>query len=105
MRWRRKTLTLTLSRERERGWTAQAVHLLPLAGEGWDEGLLSMTEAEAALRLATLAAEIARHNALYHTEDAPEISDAEYDALVRENAALEAQFPHLVRDDSPSRQV
>ncbi|MGE3231785.1 MAG: NAD-dependent DNA ligase LigA [Hyphomicrobium sp.] len=64
-----------------------------------------MTEAEAAERLAFLAAEIARHNALYHTEDAPEISDADYDALVRENAALEKQFPHLIREDSPSRQV
>ncbi|WP_207774723.1 NAD-dependent DNA ligase LigA [Sphingosinicella sp. YJ22] len=64
-----------------------------------------MTEAEAAERLAFLAAEIARHNALYHTDDAPEISDAEYDALGRENAALEKQFPHLVRADSPSRQV
>ncbi|HEV2816482.1 MAG TPA: NAD-dependent DNA ligase LigA [Allosphingosinicella sp.] len=64
-----------------------------------------MTEADVAAELKRLAAEIARHNALYHTEDAPEISDAEYDALVRENAALEAQFPHLVRADSPSRQV
>jgi len=52
-----------------------------------------------------LAAEIARHNRLYHTDDAPEISDADYDALVRENAALEAAFPHLIRADSPSRQV
>ena len=64
-----------------------------------------MREAEAAAELERLAQEIARHNALYHTEDAPEISDAEYDALVRENAELEAQFPDLVRADSPSRQV
>jgi len=64
-----------------------------------------VTEAEAAERLETLAREIARHNALYHSEDAPEISDAEYDALVRENAALEAEFPNLVREDSPSAQV
>jgi DNA ligase (NAD+) len=64
-----------------------------------------MTEAEAAGELERLAAEIARHNRLYHGEDAPEISDAEYDALVRRNAELEAQFPHLVREDSPSRQV
>jgi DNA ligase (NAD+) len=63
------------------------------------------TEQEAADRLAFLAAEIARHNRLYHSEDAPEISDAEYDALVRENAALEAEYPHLVRADSPSKLV
>jgi DNA ligase (NAD+) len=61
-----------------------------------------MTEAEAANRLMRLAREIARHNKLYHDKDAPEISDAEYDALTRENAALEAEFPHLVRADSPS---
>ncbi|ODU20573.1 MAG: DNA ligase (NAD(+)) LigA [Sphingomonas sp. SCN 67-18] len=52
-----------------------------------------------------LAKEIARHNALYHTDDAPEISDADYDALVRRNAELEAEFPHLVRADSPSASV
>jgi DNA ligase (NAD+) len=64
-----------------------------------------MTEAEAANRLMRLAREIARHNRLYHDQDAPEISDADYDALVRENAALEERFPHLVRTDSPSRAV
>ena len=52
-----------------------------------------------------LAKEIARHNKLYHDRDAPEISDAEFDALVQENAALEMRFPHLVRPDSPSRAV
>ena len=56
-------------------------------------------------RLAFLAAEIARHNRLYHDQDAPEIPDAEYDALVRENAALEAAHPALVRVDSPSGKV
>jgi DNA ligase (NAD+) len=55
--------------------------------------------------LAFLAAEIARHNRLYHGEDAPEISDADYDALVRRNAELEERYPELVRADSPSRQV
>ncbi len=59
----------------------------------------------AAERLAFLAAEIARHNRLYHDQDAPEISDAEYDALMRENNALEAKYPHLVRADSPPKQV
>jgi DNA ligase (NAD+) len=64
-----------------------------------------MTEAEAANRLMRLAREIARHNKLYHDNDAPEISDADYDALVRENAAIEAEFAHLVRADSPSKLV
>ena len=64
-----------------------------------------MGEAEAANELMRLARAIARHNRLYHAEDAPEISDAEYDALVRRNAELEAAFPQLVRADSPSAAV
>ncbi|WP_271438588.1 NAD-dependent DNA ligase LigA [Pontixanthobacter luteolus] len=64
-----------------------------------------ITEAEAANELMRLARQIARHDELYHAKDAPEISDAEYDALVRRNAELEAQFPHLVRPDSPSQKV
>ena len=52
-----------------------------------------------------LAKAIAHHNRLYYADDAPEISDAEYDALVRRNADLEAAFPHLVRADSPSQKV
>jgi DNA ligase (NAD+) len=64
-----------------------------------------LTEADAANELMRLARAIARHDRLYHAEDSPEISDAEYDALVRRNAELEAAFPHLVRDDSPSRKV
>ncbi len=64
-----------------------------------------MTEADAANELMRLAKQIAYHNARYHTDDAPEISDADYDALVRRNAALEAEFPHLVRDDSPNKVV
>lgn len=66
---------------------------------------LPVTEAEAAAELEMLASEIARHNRLYHTDDAPEISDAEYDALMRRNAAIEAVFPDLVRADSPSKLV
>lgn len=64
-----------------------------------------MTEAEAANRLMRLAREVAKHNRLYHDQDAPEISDADYDALIRENNALEAAFPHLIRADSPNAQV
>jgi DNA ligase (NAD+) len=65
----------------------------------------TISEAEAANRLMRLAKEIAKHNKLYHDRDAPEISDAEFDSLVRENAELEARFPHLVRTDSPSKGV
>jgi len=64
-----------------------------------------MRESEAAAELERLARAIAYHSRLYHTEDAPEISDADYDALVKRNNELEAQFPHLVRADSPSRLV
>src|SRR3569623_3384959 len=62
-------------------------------------------EADAAAELERLAAEIAHHNRLYHTDAAPEISDADYDALVRRNNAIEAAYHHLIRADSPSRQV
>jgi len=64
-----------------------------------------LTEAEAANRLVRLAKEIARHDKLYHDQDAPEISDADYDALVRENRELEERFPQLVRADSPSKRL
>ena len=70
---------------------------LPLAGEG--------EEADAANRLMRLAKEIARHDRLYHDQDEPEISDADYDALVRENRALEERFPQLIRTDSPSKRL
>nr|WP_265557886.1 NAD-dependent DNA ligase LigA [Qipengyuania spongiae] len=66
---------------------------------------LDLSEAEAANELMRLARSIARANRLYHAEDAPEITDQEYDALVRRNAELEAAFPHLVRADSPSQDV
>ena len=66
---------------------------------------LPETPAAAADELARLAAEIAEHNRRYHQQDAPTISDAAFDALVRRNEAIEAAFPKLARADSPSRQV
>jgi DNA ligase (NAD+) len=64
-----------------------------------------MNEDAVRARLAELARVLSRANLAYHQADAPEISDAEYDALKRENAALEAEFPQLLRADSPSGQV
>ncbi len=64
-----------------------------------------LTTAEAAKELERLAAEIAEHDRRYHGEDAPTISDADYDALKRRNDAIETRFPKLVRADSPSQRV
>nr|WP_245197667.1 NAD-dependent DNA ligase LigA [Jiella mangrovi] len=64
-----------------------------------------LNEAEAAEELRRLAREIAEHDARYYSEDAPTVSDAEYDALRRRNGAIERRFPALVREDSPSVRV
>ena len=64
-----------------------------------------LTSDEAAKELDRLAKEIARHDRAYHGADAPEISDAEYDALRQRNAQIEERFPLLVRADSPSHRV
>lgn len=68
-------------------------------------GIDRLSEADAQVELAHLARAIARHDALYYQNDAPEISDAAYDVLRVRNAALEARFPQLIRDDSPSKKV
>ncbi|MEX0364754.1 MAG: NAD-dependent DNA ligase LigA [Ruegeria sp.] len=65
----------------------------------------ALTEAQARAELERLAAALLRANEAYHTADAPEISDADYDALKRRNAEIEARFPDLKRADSPSEQV
>ena len=64
-----------------------------------------LTEAEARAELARLAESLGAANTAYHTLDAPEISDADYDALKRRNLAIEARFPQLRRADTPSDQV
>ncbi|HKP78369.1 MAG TPA: NAD-dependent DNA ligase LigA [Phenylobacterium sp.] len=65
----------------------------------------ALTEAEAAEELTRLADEIAAHDIRYHQNDDPTISDADYDALKRRNGEIEARFPHLVRENSPSLKV
>ncbi|KIC42686.1 NAD-dependent DNA ligase LigA [Ruegeria sp. ANG-R] len=70
-----------------------------------DTAIADLTEDEAREELARLARELLRANQLYHTEDAPELSDADYDALKRRNSEIEARFPGLKRADSPSDQV
>ena len=64
-----------------------------------------LTPIEAAAELERLAREIAAHDKAYHQQDAPTVTDAEYDALRRRNDAIEAAFPELVRADSPSKRV
>lgn len=64
-----------------------------------------LNDQSAGQELENLAAEIARHDALYYANDNPEISDGEYDALRRRNLAIEQAFPHLKREDSPTNRV
>jgi DNA ligase (NAD+) len=64
-----------------------------------------LTPLEAAAEMASLAQEIARHDLLYHQKDAPEISDAAYDALRVRYRALLAQYPHLAPKDDPESKV
>ena len=65
----------------------------------------TLSEAQAMAELERLARLLFKANNAYHTQDAPSISDAEYDALKKRNVAIEALFPALKRDDSPSEQV
>src|SRR5579859_6707256 len=64
-----------------------------------------LDEAAALEALTRLADELAAHDIRYFQDDAPTISDADYDALKRRNGEIEARFPHLVRDNSPSLRV
>src|ERR1700738_1125851 len=64
-----------------------------------------LTEAQAKAELKRLAAEIGAHDKRYYQDDAPTVSDADYDALRRRNEEIEARFPAQGRADSPSRRV
>lgn len=64
-----------------------------------------LTEAQAKAELERLAQELAEHNKRYYQDDAPTITDAEYDALFQRNNAIEARFPALIRSDSPSLSI
>ncbi|MGB6117949.1 MAG: NAD-dependent DNA ligase LigA [Mesorhizobium sp.] len=65
----------------------------------------TLTQEQAASELERLAKELAEHDYRYNTQDAPTISDADYDALKRRNSEIEARYPELVREDSPSKKV
>jgi len=67
--------------------------------------LSAMTQADAAQRVSELREQIHHHDYLYYVESRPEVSDAEYDALMRELKALEAEFPDLIAPDSPTQRV
>lgn len=64
-----------------------------------------LTEAQAEAELKRLAKLIAEHDKRYYQQDAPTVSDAEYDALRQRNNEIEARFPELIRTDSPSQRV
>jgi DNA ligase (NAD+) len=64
-----------------------------------------MTHAEAAARAAFLRTELEKHNRLYYVEARPVISDVQFDALLKELQAIEAQFPDLLTPDSPTQRV
>ena len=70
-----------------------------------DTPIDDLSPRQARAELARLAGILAQANDAYHRADAPEISDAEYDALKRRNAEIEARFPDLKREDSPTEQV
>jgi len=67
-----------------------------------DTPVAQLTEAQALEELTALADQLTAHDIAYHRDDAPQISDGDYDALKARNLAIEARFPHLIRENSPS---
>ena len=67
-----------------------------------DTPIAELTEAQALEELTALADQLTAHDIAYHRDDAPQISDGDYDALKARNLAIEARFPHLIRENSPS---
>src|SRR6266403_3516548 len=65
----------------------------------------TLSKAQAKVELTRLTLEIERHDKAYYQDDAPKISDAEYDALRKRLDAIEARFPEFVSSDSPSQKV
>src|SRR6202795_4725010 len=65
----------------------------------------TLTKAQAKVELKRLTLEIESHDKHYYQEDAPMISDAEYDALRRRFNAIEARFPEFVTSESPSQKI
>src|SRR5260370_14759712 len=65
----------------------------------------TLTRAQARVELKRLALEIQSHDKSYYQQDAPKISDAEYDALRKRFNAIEARFPEFVTGDSPSQKI
>ena len=70
-----------------------------------DTPVAELTEAQALEELTALADQLTAHDIAYHRDDAPQISDGDYDALKARNLAIEARFPHLIRENSPSLMV
>ncbi|MBA3234519.1 MAG: NAD-dependent DNA ligase LigA, partial [Chloroflexi bacterium] len=78
---------------------------LPPVDPALVEAAARLATADATVRHATLAAQVERANELYYANDAPDLSDAEYDALFRELVALETAHPELITADSPTQRV
>ena len=76
-----------------------------MTGSLRDTPVAELMSPDAAVELEFLAKEIAEHDIAYHQNDAPSLSDADYDALRRRNDEIEARFPLLIQPNSPSKRV